>query len=74
MWVGAAVWNAIPRGGGWVEGYPHQIYSSNMGKQTKHAWSFGFCWVVSAHIVVLGYCKMVLQGKNKKMFDKLNLH
>lgn len=31
MWVGAAVWNAIPLvGGGGVEGYPHQIYSSNM--------------------------------------------
>lgn len=61
--VGAAVWNAVPLLGGMgLKVTPHQIYSSNMGKQTKHAWGIGSCWVVSAHIVVLGFCVMVLKN------------
>lgn len=35
MGVGAAVWNAVPPEGGWVEGYPHQVYHSNAAKKTK---------------------------------------
>lgn len=32
--VGAAAWNAVPlEGGGWVEGYPRQIYHSNTAKR-----------------------------------------
>lgn len=36
--VGAAVWNAVPLeeergGGGWVEGYPRQMYHSNTAKR-----------------------------------------
>lgn len=25
--------------GGWVKGYPHQIYSSNMSQQTSMVWA-----------------------------------
>lgn len=32
--VGVAVWNAVlPEWGGWVEGYPHQVYHSNTTKR-----------------------------------------
>lgn len=37
MGVGAAVWNAVPLEGGWVEGYPHQVYHSNTQQKDNAA-------------------------------------